>query len=194
MKLEFPHCLQESEYDCGPANLLMLCQYFNQDKKMADIKELMDYRDGEAIYTIEIATIASELGLKAEFFTADPFADHEGEFYEEHSREKTDEELYREADEAGVEVEQLTFTMDELLEKISENTVPVVLIDWHTLKDKDEGYQGHFVPIVGYNDSEVIFHDASDEEGDFLKADRERFDEARKAEGTDQDVAFISRD
>lgn len=191
MKLKFPHRLQESEYDCGPANLLMLCDYFDREEEMKDIKELMEYTEGEAIFTIEIATAASEIGLKSEFFTADPFADHEGDFYEEHSREKTDEELYREADEAGVEVEQYSFSMEELLDKVSENSVPVVLIDWNTLKDRDEGYQGHFVPIVGYSDSEIFFHDPSDENGNYLKAERERFDRARKAEGTDQDVAII---
>lgn len=188
-----PHIVQEHDYDCGPVNLQIAIQFLGLDKSLSELKELMNYEKGEAIYTIEIATAASKLGLKTEFYTAHLFNEHQEEFYDEHARDKSNKQLYSEARAAGVEVKEENLSIQDLAGFISENSIPIVLVDWNTLKQREDGYQGHFVPLISVEDSKVVIHNTSNEDGDFIEFDRELFDKARKAEGTDRDVALIRR-
>lgn len=192
MRFDVPFHTQESEYDCGPVNVYTTAEYLDKDTNIDEVKKILNYEEGEAIYTIELAIAASKLGLSAEFYTNDPFAEHDGEFYEEHSREIENEVLYQRAEEADVLTESRELNFKEITGYLTENSIPILLIDWNVIKNR-EGYQGHFVPIVGYNDDKIIIHEPSDPEGDFMEIDREKFNEARKAEGTDQDIAVIKK-
>ena len=86
-------------------------------------------------------------------------------------------------------------TLEELLKNVSIDSIPIILLDWNVVKGtKEKGYQGHFVPIVGYDDDNVYVHDHGlNNPRSFLQIKREIFEEARKAEGTDEDIIVIYR-
>ena len=74
--------------------------------------------------------------------------------------------------------------------------VPIALVDWNVIRGTPaRGYQGHFVPIVGYDAAHVFVHDperaARGGRGARCAVPRDVFDAARRADGTDEDVVFV---
>ena len=54
--------------------------------------------------------------------------------------------------------------------------------------------QGHFVPIVGYDEKNIYVHNQGlTNPTENLSIPRELFEQARKAKGTDEDIIFIYR-
>lgn len=191
MRKDVPFRIQDSKYECGPSSLQIAMAYLGDEKGREEIKKALDYEEGKAVYTIQLATAAEDLGFQAEFFTADPWNEHEGEeFTEEFTPDIENQELYEEAEEAGVEVSFQELELDEVLELLTDNSIPIVLIGWNVIKG-EEKYQGHFVPVVGYTEDKILVHEPSTEDGAYTEIEREKFDEARRSEGTDQDVAII---
>ena len=78
---------------------------------------------------------------------------------------------------------------------VNKDSIPIILINWNTIKDKKEkGYQGHFVPVVGYDKQNVYIHNHGLNDAEkFMPVPKKTFDEARKAEGTDEDVVIVYR-
>jgi len=191
MKLDVPFHTQENDYDCGPVSLKMVLDFLGKNYTINELKYVLNYSQGEAVYTIELASAASELGLKSEFFTAEPWNSHEDEeFMEKHGRDEQNQELYDEAEGKDVNIHFKQVRLEELLNLVSKNSIPIVLLDWHEITGEDN-YQGHLVPLVGYNQDDVFIHEPSDPNGDFIQIPRDEFDKARKAEGTDQDISLI---
>ena len=69
----------------------------------------------------------------------------------------------------------------------------MILLDWNVIKGcPEKGYQGHFVPITGYDENNVYVHNHGMlNPSPYFTIPREVFDEARKSKGTDEDVLFI---
>ena len=69
------------------------------------------------------------------------------------------------------------------------------ILDWNTvLGETEKGYQGHFVPVVGYDIENVYVHNHGFKNPTaFLAIPREVFENARKVRGTDEDIAIIYR-
>lgn len=123
---------------------------------------------------------------------------YELEFYKKLSDgvSSSEEKLNRlkiESSKLGVKIEEKSFSLEELLLKMSLDCIPIVLLDWNKVKGK-AGYHGHFVPVVGYDKGNVYVHNSGEaNSGKFMAIKRSLFDEARKAEGTDEDIVFIYR-
>lgn len=90
-------------------------------------------------------------------------------------------------------VYEKSLLLEEILSFVTEESIPIVLIDWNVIMSrKNKGYQGHFVPIVGYDEKVVYIHNPGlKDTKEFMPISRELFDKARKSEGTDEDVAVI---
>ena len=59
---------------------------------------------------------------------------------------------------------------------------------------REKGYQGHFVPVVGYDKKNVYVHNHGlNNPLSFLPIKKEIFEEARKAKGTDEDIIVVHR-
>jgi len=193
MNFDVPFIVQESEYDCGPVNLLMALNYLEADMGLKTIKEALSYCDSDAVFTLELATAAAEMGYEVEFYSSQLYSEHDDkEFYQEHSTDSENQEMIDSAEKAGVDIFEDSLTFDEVKEFLTESSIPIVLIDWNQIK-KLEGYQGHFVPLTGYNDSEAIIHNPAEEKGSFTSIDKELFNQARKADGTDEDILVIKK-
>src|SRR3989344_133521 len=49
--------------------------------------------------------------------------------------------------------------LDKLLSMITMDSLAIILLDWHVIIDKiEKSYQGHFVPIIGYDQDNVYVH------------------------------------
>lgn len=191
MRYDVPFRRQESSLECGPTALQMTTAFLGEEKGLEAIRDLLDF-SGNAVYTIQLATTACELGFEADFYTSDLQNEHEGDYYEENAEEISNEKLNSEAREGGVEIREKQLELDELFDLLDEGRIPIVLLDWNVIQD-EEGYLGHFVVLTGYTESKAIIHNPDSGEGDYVKINREVFDEARKADGTDQDVAVIKK-
>ena len=65
--------------------------------------------------------------------------------------------------------------------------------NWNVIKGR-AGYHGHFMPIVGYDDEKIYFHQPGPKDPEpYFAISLEVFDKARKSVGTDEDIFFIHR-
>lgn len=201
MKLQVPFYKQENKNDCGPTALQMVLEFLGEKHKREELMDLVDSERSGATWTPGLAVAAAELGFKAEFYTKSAGANPENfklEFYKKEtdglaSGEQKLARIRKRGKELGVKMEETTLDLNEILSKISENCVPIVLLDWGKIVGKDS-YHGHFVPIVGYDEESVFVHNqGTTNPQEFFSIKKELFDEARKAVGTDEDIAFIYR-
>ena len=101
--------------------------------------------------------------------------------------------LIDDAQKAGVIIYERTLTLDKLLKNIGGSSIPIILLDWNVVSG-EKGYQGHFVPIVGHDKENVYVHNHGFKNPEaFMLIKRKTFDEARKADGTDEDIIIIHR-
>lgn len=79
------------------------------------------------------------------------------------------------------------------MEKISDKCVPIILLDWNVITNGKYGsYNGHFVPIVGFDKEFIYVHQQSgDTAKPYFKIKNEIFEKARKSNGTDEEIIFI---
>ncbi len=199
MKLEVPFYKQTTKLNCGPAALRMVIVYFEQDLGLEILEQRTGIKEGKGISTIQIATAAALSGYKTNFFSKHIYFNEENlklEFYQKYSEAvQQSKQVVEDAKNAGVEMEERGVSLEELLRNVTHNNVPIILLDWNIVKGtREKGYQGHFVPIVGYDESNVYVHNhGSDNPEPFLSIKNDIFEEARKAEGTDEDIIIIHR-
>ena len=200
MKLNVPFFKQTTHLNCGPVALRMVIAYLDKDPGLELLEKKTAITEGKGTSTIQLASVVASLGFKTKFFSKHIAFNKENlglEFYKDFS--DMDAEKYKkwmeDARSSGVQMEEKTLTLQELLSFISEDCIPIVLIDWGIITDnKDKGYQGHFVPIVGYDAENVIIHSHGfDKPKEFFEIKRELLDEARKSEGTDEDIVIINK-
>lgn len=199
MKLEVPFYKQTTKLNCGPAALRMILAYFGKDYELPLLEEKAKIKEGKGVFTIQIAIAAASLGYTSEFYSKQVSFNKENlklDFYQKYADLITQTDLFiEEAKKLGVHVEEKQLTLEEILSKININSLPIILLDWNIVKGtREKGYQGHFVPIVGYDDQKIYVHNHGfTDPTQFLAIDREIFNEARKAKGTDEDIIFIHR-
>lgn len=199
MKLDVPYYQQQSRFDCSSTALRMVLSFLDSDPGMEVLNREVGVEEGRAVPTISIAYAASSLGFETEFYTTDLGYSSEKEdmeFYQDLGGEYEEEipDIVEEAREKGVEIHEGSLKLEELLEKVDTRSVPIVLVDWNVVEGK-EGYQGHFVPVIGYDDEKVIVHCPEvGEDRPEIEIDREVFESVRKAEGTDEDIVVVHGD
>lgn len=202
MILNIPFYKQNDKLDCGPTALNMVLDYLGKKSfSREQLQDLLDRDRSGVTWTIGIAKTSAQLGFKTELYTSslgfNP-KNYELEFYqkfadEQSSSEQKIERLKMEAVKFGVHMEEKIFSLEELLSRINESCVPIILLDWGKIKGTDK-FQGHFVPIVGYDENNVYVHNQDPiNPQPNLAINRDLFEQARKSNGTDEDVVFMSR-
>jgi len=200
MKLEVPFFKQTSLLNCGPSALRMVLAYFGEDPGIEVLEERTGIKEGKGILTIQIATAAASLGHRTDFYSKNILFNEENlklDFYKKYSDMvlQQSKKWVEDARAAGVNIQERTLSLEELLSFVTKDSVPIVLIDWNIIKNKKEkGYRGHFVPIVGFDEQNVYVHNHGlNDTQEFMPVARSIFDEARKAKGTDEDVMAVYR-
>jgi len=199
MKLEIPFFRQTTLFNCGPSALRMVLAYFEKDPGIKILEEKTGIKEGKAVFTIKLGTVAKSFGYSANFFSKSlKFNSQylEMNYYKKYGSGNEASELdilVDEAKKAGVNVQEKTIDINQLLNFVSEKSVPIVLLDWNIVEDrKEKGYQGHFVVIAGYDKKNVYVQNPSSADTIGLTSiSRELFDKARKSNGTDEDIVII---
>lgn len=196
MKLELPFFKSRTDEDCGPLALKMVLAYFGKDVSFEEIAEKERRLDSGMVWSLGIAIAAKELGHEVEFYSSENFSfDDNIDFYEKYADDCAMivlEGLKRDADKLGILKGNLSFK--ELLSNVTEDSVPIVLINWFVLAGKD-GFSGHFVPVTGYDDEFVYIHNPGlASPMAHMPVRREIFRKAWESKGTDKDciIAFRS--
>jgi len=201
MKLNVPLFAQTSLLNCGPTALRMVLAYFDKDYGLDLLSKLVRIQDGKGVSTIKIAIAASELGYKVKFYSISLTfnqSNMELDYYKKYgdlTRVHESEKLCEEAKKKRIELQERSISLEELLSFITEDSIPIVLLNWSVVVGKKEkGYVGHFVPVVGYDDNNIFVHnqDTNNPQA-FVAIPKNIFEEARKAKGTDEDIAIIYR-
>jgi len=199
MKLDVPFYLQTTPFDCGLTALRMILTYIDKDIDLEILKHQNNIKDNEAILTIQIAITAQLLGYKTTFFSKQINFNESNlslDFYKKHPNIlQKSKELIKKAEDIGVKLEEKHLSLKEILEKIKEDCGAIILLDWNIVnKVENKGYQGHFVPIVGYDEENIYVHNHGfNNPTKFLAIKIGIFEKARKAEGTDEDIVFIHK-
>lgn len=198
MKLQIPFYKQTTNMNCGPVALMMVLHYFNKKLNLKDIEDSMDIKEGKGVSTIKIAVTAAKLGFKTEFFSRSILFDDKNlelDFYKKYgdvNLEKS-KNLVSEAEENKVRVHEKTIPLSKLLSYVTDKSVPILLLDWNVIiSNEKSGYQGHFVPLTGYDDNHVYVHNHGfNNPRPFFEINKKIFDKARKSRGTDEDIVII---
>jgi hypothetical protein len=200
MKIRVPFYKQTTDLNCGPSALKMVFSYLGKNFDIKILEEKSGIKEGKGITTIQLATASSSLGFKTELYSKYLSFNPENlklDFYKKYtdSEMQQSEKLIKEAKSAGVRLYEKTLSLEKILSFVTKDSVPIILLDWNIIKNKeDKGYQGHFVPIVGYDEKNVYVHNhGRDNPKKFMTIDKRIFDKARKAKGTDEDLLVIFR-
>ena len=187
--------------DCGPVSLQMVLEFFDEKYDLERIRQLVDPETGGGTWTIGIAKAAAQLGFKVEFYTKhlgiNPKS-YKLDFYKKETSgiKESKERLQRITKEClklGVKLNETRLSLDEILSKINNDCVPIILIDWNMFID-NKGYQGHILPITGYDNKYIYVHQPGPmNPRTNFPIEKGLFNKARKAKGTDEDVVFIHK-
>ena len=200
MRLEVPFYINKY-LDCGPVALRMVLDYFGNKLTEQQVKDKIQSEKSGATPTVSLALAARQLGFKSKFFSIKLGFNPEHfklDFYKkvtegQEAHKNFIEDIFQKCIQSKVEMEEKSLSLNELLLLLSKDSIPIVLIDWNIIINR-EGYQGHIVPIVGYDEDHVYIHQPGPSNPQpFMPIKRELFDKARKAQGTDEDVAVIYR-
>jgi len=200
MKLPVPFYKQTTPLNCGPVALKMVLEYLGEEYSTEFLEEATGIKPGKGLGTITLASVSASLGFRTELFSKHLSFNPENlkmDFYKKYSDSDltSTEQRIREAEKNGAVLKEKLFNLKEILDKINEDCIAIILLDWNVVKGTPEkGYQGHFVPIVGYDDHNIIVHNHGlNNTKDFMHINKEVFDKARTSPGTDEDIIFIYR-
>lgn len=200
MKLDVPFYPQTTKLNCGPAALRMVLSYLDKDPGLAILEEKTGIKEGKGLSTIKIAIAAASLDFKTELISKNigfnPL-NAELDFYKNYSDTNASsmDASIQQAKNLGVVLQEKSIQLKEVLSLVSKDSIPIILLDWNIIKGtKEKGYQGHFVPIVGHDNENVIVHNHDmHSPTPFLSIKKALFEEARQAVGTDEDIVIIHR-
>jgi len=199
MKIQVPFYKQTTNMNCGPFVLKIVFSFFKKQFPIELIEEKVGIKSGKAVSTLRLSIAAADLGFKAKIISKHIYFNEENlklDFVKNYGaiNLEVSKKLVKEAEEKGVELNEKEISLDDLLKYANENSIPIVLLDWSIIIGKPEkGYVGHFVPVVGYDEENIYVHNPNDDNGAFFKINKQVFDKARKATGTDEDILIISK-
>lgn len=200
MRLKVPFYKQTSPLNCGPTALRMVLAYFGKDEGVEILEAKTGAKKGKGISTIQMATAAASFGYRTDFYSKHILFNEKNlklDFYKKYSDVNLEQskKWIEEAKRIGVNIQEKALLLEELLGFVTKDSVPIALLDWNIIKArKEKGYQGHFVPIVGFDEQNVYIHNHGlNDTQKFMSVPKTTFDKARKAEGTDEDIVIIYR-
>ncbi len=200
MKLSVPFYKQTTPLNCGPVALKMVLEYFGQNFSIEELEKKVGIKEGKATSTLNLAKAVFDSGFKIKLISKSILPVQENltsdfhKMFLEEGYVQQSINCFNYLKKNGVEMVEKSMELGELLSYASEDSVPVVLLDWNVLFPLYGGYNGHFVPLVGYDDENVFVHNHGlSDTKEFMEIKRELFDNARKSDGTDEDVLIIFR-
>jgi predicted double-glycine peptidase len=198
MKIDVPFFKSIRDTDCGPMVLKMVLGYFGEDYSFEEISEAERQLDSGMVWTAGIARGARKFGFDVKIISTTNFShdDDDIDYYDKYSGDdgmRILGELLAESREIGVEFVEEDMNLEKLLSCISVDSVPIVLVNWFSLAGR-EGYNGHFLVVVGYDDEYVYVHNPGLASAmAYMPIKRSDFLRAWEFKGTDKDCVVVFR-
>lgn len=200
MMIEVPLFIQTNQFNCGSSCLKMVLGYFGEHYGLEILEKRMGVAKEKGVNSIQIVFTCAELGYDVVFYSKHIRFNEENnelDFYQKYNDLDASKlnVWIEKAEKNGAVLIEKGIDLAFLLSNVSENSIPIVLLDWNIVTDKGEGkYQGHFVPVVGYDSKFVYVHNGgyNDHKAN-IPIERGVFEKARKAPGTDEDAIIIFR-
>ena len=195
MLLPVPFHKSLKDTDCGPLALKMVLEYFGKKLPIEQIAKEEKQLETGLVWTLGILRAAHKLGFRAKLISTTNFSHTEDiDYYKKYANDKgmlVLKELEKEAKQLNLDVEEKNMPLNELLGYVTENSVPIVLINWFVVAGK-EGFSGHFVPLVGFDEENVYVHNPGIASAQpYLKVKRAKFVQAWESKGTDKDCVVV---
>jgi len=198
MKISVPFYKSKIDTDCGPLALIMALAHLGERHTFKEISEKERQIDTGLVWSVGIARASKVLGFPTKFVSTTNFSHEESDidYYKKYSHDKAKivlKELSEEIKKIGVEVQERNMTLKELLSYVSENSIPIVLVNWYVIAGKD-GFSGHFLSVSGYDEENVYVHNPGLASAmPHLPIKRDVFLRAWESKGTDKDTVIIYR-
>ena len=196
MRLKVPYFEQENDNDCGPNALKMVLSYFEKEYSISELTKFCELKEGKGLGSSGICLAVRKTNFNCEFYSLNlevNLDNYELDFYKKYSDDiDFINSISKKARELGTEMFEKSLSLEEIISKISENCVPIVLLNWSEIDNKSDKYRGHFVPIVGYDKENIYVHTGHNFQENF-GISHGIFEKARKSQGTDEDIIFISK-
>ena len=194
--LSVPFFKQTTQLNCGPTAIRMALAYFGSELPVERIEELVGIKNGRGVSSIKLAIAAAKAGQAVSFFSRHLTfnqGNQEHSFYQSYGDVSVEEfeRLLDEAKRNKVQLVERTMPLCELID-LTQRGVPIVLVDWNIIKLK-EGYQGHFIVFLGADETHVVVNNPGADDGASTRIERDLFDRARVAKGTDEDIILIKK-
>ncbi len=196
MKLKVPFYKSKQDVDCGPVALRMVLAYFGKNHSLKKISKEEKQLDTGLVWSLGIVRAAKKLGFPVKLISTTNFSHKETDidYYKKYVNNKgmlVLKELDEEIKKLGIETEERNMSLEELLSYVSNDSIPIVLINWYVIANK-EGYNGHFVPITGYDDENVYIHNPGLANAQaYLPIKKSSFLKAWESKGTDKDTIIV---
>jgi len=200
MRIRLPLARQKGRFNCGPASLKMVLSYFGNKISLKDLEKEIGYKEGKGTSSIKLIIAAKKLGYKVLLLTKNIIPQKETfemDFYKKYADEDIEKIklLTEEAKKLNIKMFEKSIGLNELLSFINKNSIPIVLLDWNVVRNREkEGFMGHYVPLVGFDNNSVFVNNSAGRKGiRSQRIDKGIFEKARKAKGTDEDILIIYR-
>jgi len=175
----------------------MALDFFNLSQSFEKIAAEEKRLPSGMVWTAGIARAAHVFGLSVKFFSTNftqPSSDLD--FYKKYATDQSMlvlAELMRDLAIWNIPLVQRELALDELLSHIATDELPIVLLNWNRVHQKP-GFQGHFVPVVGFDkDTVLVHHPGLATPTPFMQIPRAVFDQARRDSGTDMDTVLLKK-
>jgi hypothetical protein len=199
--LDIPFVQQEGP-TCVPSQAVMALNYYYPERNYTlEQLDQMIGREGEKwAWFSQALPILIQEGLDANYYSLTPYEQLTPEYVLEYYGEDNGKLINDVTDWEGL-TESINFlkTSRRYQKKklpwsaveraFRQGNVIMMIIDYNTLKGMPGLYSGHGVTITYINQTHVVFHNSAREPNQ--KAEKERFQEAWNAPGTDNDIIII---
>ncbi|XP_033747721.1 protein GUCD1-like [Pecten maximus] len=212
VQLKVPTHIQSYSWDCGLACCCMVLRYMKRDDHSVYTSDFEALNCGESIWTIDLAYLFKYHDIKTKLTTITLGVDQEyakKPFYRNHFNQDEDRvgKMFSEAASRNIDVEKCSVPMSDIVNHIAKENLVICLVDWNYLEciwcDKRRHcfscfkrccgtYQGHFVVVCGFDQRKKrVFYKNPSYDEEVCCSRMDKFDKARKSNGTDEDTLFI---
>ncbi len=185
--------------------------YLGKDIPVEELDRLTGRKEGKWTSTFQIVAVAWDLGLDVRYYSKSPIEPytHTEEEIVKYTREtfpNAAETILKHSD-LPVMLEKAThltklnlfekrlLSFQEIEKHITQNHLPLLCIDYAKIaidKSKYPNYSGHFVPMVGFDNESVFYHESGPKNPlANRQVPKKDFIDAWNAEGTDNDVVIV---